>query len=231
MRLMVENYWKQYWNKTEMIEEAHSHRQVGRTKFGKEIEEKVWEETVQFLIEKMELEPSHKLLDLCAGNGVLTAEFVGRVKSIVAVDISERLLDTFVVKHPSIKKVNADILQYNYPKHYFDRIIFYFSAQHFSESEITKILSHGWSSLKKGGVLYIGDVPNVNQKWDFYHKDKYRAFLFDTWLNGDHHIGEWFDPDLFKYLAEYLNFREYEIITQPKFMINSSHRFDVLLKK
>jgi len=227
----MEDYWKNFWNQDKILKLDNPQSQVGRTRFGETIEEEAWDETVKFLLEKLKLEPNHKVLDLCAGNGLITKEIVPFVEEVVAVDVSKKLLDSFVIADDKIKKDHSDILSYPYPSNYFDRVLFYFSAQHFDETEITKIFTRVYRTLSDGGIFYAGDIPDINKRWDFYHKAEYRNFLFNTLHEGNHHIGKWFDRDFLIYLGEHCGFSECKTIDQPSFMINSSHRFDLIFTK
>ena len=228
---MTEDYWRTFWKEGEITENEDPQNQVGRTKFGKTIEKEVWVDTLQFIKEKLQLNPDHRVLELCAGNGLVTAEIAKHVDSVVAVDYSKKLLDSFVVHDGNVEKIHSDVLSFSIQKESYDRILLYFSAQHFSELEMTKIVSNSWAGLRQDGMLYIGDIPDIEKRWDFYNKKTYRQFLFDKFLKNEHHIGTWFDAKFFLYLGEYTGFRESERIEQPSFMINASHRFDIMYKK
>jgi cyclopropane fatty-acyl-phospholipid synthase-like methyltransferase len=121
----------------------------------------------------MKLKSNHNVLDLCTGNGLIAKEIIGFVNSVVAVDVSKKLLDSFVVERRDIKKVQSDILEYQYPTNYFDRVILYFSAQHFNENEMAKIFDRVYNSLIEGGIFYVGDIPDISKRWDFYNKKEF----------------------------------------------------------
>lgn len=60
------------------------------------------------LSSKLSLDQSTKLIDLCCGNGELSAGIVNYVKGVYAVDGSEEML-RYAIKHPSIRYFQADI--------------------------------------------------------------------------------------------------------------------------
>ena len=55
--------------------------------------------------------------------------------------------------------------------------------------------------------------------------------LFRSISEGEPMIGKWYSKDWFLSLKYYLRNVDVEVIEQPKFMINSDWRFDVIIKK
>jgi SAM-dependent methyltransferase len=225
------NYWQRHWQSHDKLDEKNSQKQVARTKFGLPISENDWIKTCEYVVAQLQPQPTDSLLDLCCGNGLLTAYLINYVDHIVAVDYSRKLLDAFVIENDRVAKVLSDALTFDYESYRFNRAVMYFSAQHFSERSLISVVRKIHRSLEDGGTLLLGDIPDIHRKWDYFHKIEYRNFYFSNLESGRPAVGTWYDRIYFEYLAEYLGFRHVEIQDQPNFMINSNHRFDVLLVK
>jgi ubiquinone/menaquinone biosynthesis C-methylase UbiE len=210
--------------------------QVGRTYKKQSITNNVWMKTLDFVYQKMGLSDDSVLLDLCCGNGMLSVPFARKVKSIVAVDFSEPLLqilksktnndiNNITILHKDINKISvSDLCVWG-----FSHAIIYFSIQHFTEREAILLFEKMFKCLKPNGIFYIGDVPDRVKLWQFANTDEYAKMYFESVKNEAPVIGTWFlQEDLLK-MAHYAGFSHGEIIEQPVYQINSRYRFDLKL--
>lgn len=225
------DYWKEHWLSHSKLDSSDPQKQVARTKFGIPISENDWNRTCDYIVDQMQLQSTDTALDLCCGNGLLSAHLIDYVNKIYAVDYSKKLLDSFVVESDKITKVLSDVLSFDYYAFRFNRVVMYFAAQHFSESTLLSIVRKVHKNLEEGGVFLIGDIPNMYRKWSYFYKPEFRHFYFSNLERGEPSVGTWYDKKFFEYLAEYIGFGNVEILDQPEFMTNSNHRFDVLFKK
>ncbi len=229
---MKDSYWKKYWKDNPSFKSNNPHVKVARTRFGVPVPENEWKKTLNFLKQKIQLSKNKTVLDLCCGNGLLSIEFAKTAKDVFAIDYSATLiyeLKSYEIKNIHTKVADAHTLEL--PENSYDIIIIYFAIQHFSKSETVKLIAKAKKWLKKGGLIYIGDIPDEERLWDFFYNKEFRSKYYDALVHAKPIIGTWFTKLFFKYLGEYLNFKETEIIKQKKYMINNHSRFDAVLKK
>jgi len=230
----MSDHWKQYWNSVSQNIDEQS--QVGRTVRRKPISNEIFEKTVNWVAQKMQINKESTILELCCGNGVWTIPFAKQVKHITAIDFSVPLLDVLRRKCISKNIKNVDIkLQdvSNIESQNFlscSHVFLYFALQHFSERETIILFETVHNILKYGGVFYIGDIPDKEKLWNFANTTEYEKVYFDSIKNGTPVIGTWFVKDDLKKLSKYAGFSKCEIIEQPDWQINSTHRFDMKLE-
>ncbi|MEX0597315.1 MAG: class I SAM-dependent methyltransferase [Candidatus Paceibacterota bacterium] len=226
-----DNYWTQFW-----IEHGKENRnsdeqtQVLRTYQKKPIDNDLWEFTLNKIDEHFLVEKGDKVLDLCSGNGLFSKHFVSKGCKSTAVDISEDLLLN-VKDDSSITPIVSDIRELNFNNNYFDKVFFYAGIQYLTHKETIKVLANIFKWLKKGGVLYIGDIPDSRKIWTFYNTKERQKVYFKNLESGKAIVGTWFDPDFLKNLIKYIGFQHEEMIEQDPKMIYSKFRFDFKCKK
>ncbi|MCI5055372.1 methyltransferase domain-containing protein [Phaeodactylibacter sp.] len=225
----MSEYWKSYWKNVHITDPQIT---VGRTKFGDPVSAKAFSKEITFINKKLKVSDKENLLDLCAGNGLISDFFAPLVNQVTAVDISEVLLENFISRMPNIEKICQDLNEFDFRKYHYHKVIWHFSIQHFSLSNSVQIIKKCLDNIQEGGVFYIGDVPDLDKKWQFYSLPEYRSFYFDKLINGQDHIGTWFQKSFFIHLLDYLGYKDrYEIISKPEFHFNSGYRFDLLIWK
>lgn len=233
MTLKIDNdYWIKYWNKSDLIKHDNVQAQVGRTKKGVPISKDLWERTLLHLRNYMQIQENDQILDICAGNGLISSNFSNYAEKITALDVSDFLLECIrKLNIPNIEIVLGDLRKVEFPENSFSKIIFYFALQHFTENELVNIFSKIYHWLKPKGICYIGDIPDIDRKWNFYNTTEREEMYFSMINDDDLHIGSWFKKDFLKKLANYSGFLSTDVFDQEKWMINSKYRFDMVLKK
>jgi ubiquinone/menaquinone biosynthesis C-methylase UbiE len=229
---MDNNYWVKIWNENNIIQQTNLQSQVGRTYKGVPVSLEIWERTLNHLRTSLSLTTDDHLLDICAGNGLISSDFSQHVEKITSLDVSERLLmEIKKLNIPNIKIVLGDLRDIEFPENSFSKIVFYFALQHFTENETVRIFLKIFRWLKKDGICYIGDIPDIDRKWNFYNTTEREEMYFSMINDDDLHIGSWFKKDFLKKLANYSGFLSTDVFDQEKWMINSKYRFDMVLKK
>lgn len=226
-----ETYWQEHWRSHSKLDDNDPQKQVARTKYGVAISNGAWLKTCDYIIDQIMPVKTDVFLDICCGNGLLEECLVSKVDKIIGVDFSEKLLNEFVVESSKIIKVCSDVNKFDYSSCKYDHAIMYFAAQHFSEEELCIIIDKISKNIQKGGKIYIGDVPDITRKWEFYSTSENRNYYYSCLKDGVPNIGTWFEKEYFLYMAECLGFDEVIVKDQPEFMNNSSHRYDVLFVK
>jgi len=224
--------WRKYWQSADVLRESHPQKQVGRTINKQPIAQGQWEETLDFISSYLAPTSKEVLLDLCAGNGLLSVFFAKRMQQVVAVDISADLLSKIDTEaYKNIKTVHSDVLDLEYPSASFDKALMYFSLQHFSLREAILVIKKVYDMLKPGGVFYIGDIPDAARMWHFFNNQERENAYFASLLEEQPIIGQWFEKAFVEKAASFAGFSDVQIIGQPDYQVNSHYRFDVLLKK
>jgi len=229
---MERDYWVDFWNTNDILENSDLQLQVGRAINKVPITQEKWNLTLQNIREKLKLNADDTLMDICSGNGLITFAFSKYVKEIVAVDISEKLISQINKANISnVTTIIADIRELAFEENKFSKIIFYFALQHFTEQETLFIFKKINKWLKKGGKCYIGDIPDRDKIWKFFNTEERENAYFNSLENDTPIIGNWFNKSVLGKLASYCGFSKSEIINQNEDMINAHYRFDILLIK
>jgi ubiquinone/menaquinone biosynthesis C-methylase UbiE len=227
---MRDNYWIDYWLSGKLNKNENLHAKVGRTIAGIPVEEEAWMNTLNFILSNVGDLKEMEIADICAGSGAITLPLSNICKSVTAIDISEDLLLSFPEKK-NIFKITADARDFIFKPESIDVAICHFSLQHFSEGEALELMQRVFNGLRPGGKFYIGDIPEVSKRFNFFNNDQRRKAFFDSIHNNRPTMGTWFDPNTLKYMGDYVGYSNSEIIRQPSNLIFSHYRFDILLEK
>jgi ubiquinone/menaquinone biosynthesis C-methylase UbiE len=231
----MSDYWEKHWN--EISQNIDEQSQVERTAKKEPVSKELFEKTVDWIVQRMQIGEESNILELCCGNGVWTIPLAKLVKHIIAVDFSKPLLEVLKKKCAlgNIRNVDIKLQDVSEIKvqdyKFISHIFLYFAIQYLSEKETIFLFETAHNILKnKGGVFYIGDIPDREKLWDFANTKEYAKMYFDSVKIGTPAIGAWFlKNDLMK-LAEYAGFSKCKIIEQPDWQINSKYRFDVKME-
>lgn len=225
-----DNYWIKFWQTDKIVHKATPHEKVGRTIQGVPISDEQWQQVLDDLEVHLQLTPQDRLLDIGAGSGVISIPFSKKTAHVTALDISANLLEE-MKGYEAIKTVMANALEADFEEECFDKVIIYFAIQHFTEQETLLLLEKAWHWLKPGGILYIGDIPDVSRKFSFFNTPERQAAYFNSLKNHEPIIGTWFHKDFFSGLAAYLGFSSAGILEQPHTFMNAHYRFDARFVK
>jgi ubiquinone/menaquinone biosynthesis C-methylase UbiE len=224
------DYWLKYWNDNHILKKDDSHERVGRTINGVPITGEKWSKTLDFISQQMQLNHNDELMDIAAGNGSISIPFSKKVKKVLAIDISKKLLSE-IPAESNIQTNLGDIRNTEFPDNSFTKIVFYFAIQHFSEKEVVQLVTKSYNWLAPGGILYIGDIPDAGKLFDFFNTEERRAAYFSSILTETPILGTWFERSFLAELGKFVGFDEQIIIAQPNYQINSHYRFDIKLIK
>lgn len=229
---MKSDYWNKYWNEAEIIKEVDPQKQIGRTVNKIPITSDRWQETLNYIAKTVELDAKDRLVDLCAGNGLIAIPFAKKCRHVLAIDVSKELLSKInTSKNPNIETQIHDIRTLEFSENLFSKIILYASIQYLTEKETILLFEKAHKWLTNNGLFFIGDIPDVDKLWNFSDTNKRRKAYFESLKYEKPIIGNWFKKEFLIHAAEYAGFSKSCILNQPKNQINSSYRFDILLKK
>jgi len=230
---MTKNYWQQFWDEHAVKYcESDPQVQVLRTLNKAPIDTRLWNATLKFIMEQLNLQADYNVLDLCCGNGLISKELALHARSVTAVDISEKLLEQFdTSSFPNIKKVQKNALTLKIEEESFDVILMYAGIQYFSPSEAVKLMEKVGRWLVPGGLLYVGDIPDRERLWTFFNNREREAAYFRGLQQKEPIVGEWYDFKFLEKLGSYSGFSKVEKVEQIPEMIYSFFRYDMRLIK
>jgi len=229
---MQNDYWVKYWNDAEILNSKNPQNQIGRTINKVPIDSQKWEETLLFIKTNIQLDKNDEVLDLCAGNGLISIPFAQQCKTVVAADISKELINKIdIAKNNNLTTIVADARTIEFDENVFSKVILYFAIQHFTEYEILFLFEKFFKWLKPNGLLYIGDIPDIDKIWQFFNTLNREKVYFNSIKNNEPIIGTWFSKKYLMKLSNYTGFKTYKEINQPDNFINAHYRFDMLFQK
>jgi ubiquinone/menaquinone biosynthesis C-methylase UbiE len=226
------DYWATFWSRDERLHNDNLHVQVGHTVNGTPIDQEGWQFTLDQIEKKIKLNGNDILLDLCAGNGLIAIPFSSKCRSVTAVDFARTLLNRIDTKlHPTITVHHADVRDVDLPENRFSKGVMYAALQHFSEREAIGVFSTIYRTLLPGGLFLIGDIPDVERLFAFYHKPEWERAYFESIKNNTPAVGTWYKKEMLEKMAGYTGFSKAETFDQSPRLLNSHYRFDLLLTK
>ena len=224
-----ESFWVDYGNKS-ITEDAQT--QVLRTLNKKPIESGLWQRTLDFILEKLDVQPSDNIVDLCCGNGLISKTISSMCESVTSVDVSSHLLDQMdIAKNKNIIKINKNIKELDLPAQKYEKVIMYAGIQYFNAQESIEIFQKIYEWLKPGGIFLVGDIPDHKKLWSFFDSEEREGAYFDSLRKGEPIVGSWFHEEFLEKLGRYIGFSQSEFIEQPTEMIYSFFRFDMRFKR
>lgn len=191
--------WREYWNELARSE-SDPQRQVARVRNSRELGEADTDQLIHHLVTLLDLQPAHRLLDLCCGNGLLTKRLAAHCQEVTGVDLSDMMIQQ-AKNHFSAPNIDyhqgnvADIGELGTGK--YDRILLQFSFQYLSKSEAEKALNGMASLLAPGGKIVLGDVPDRAKLHVFYPDFISRLrYRLARWRGTDRMGAFWSEADI-----------------------------------
>lgn len=230
--MTINNYWSNYWKEKKIESSENLQSQVSRIRQGEPITDRNWIATLNYIIKKMELDRGNPqfILDACGGNGLFATEFAKLGHKVTIVDINLDLVSNCNL-YKNIFIVNEDLIKYlqNCDETY-DLIFLYAGIQYFTNEQTTKLFSLMSNLLNPNGIVFIGDIPDLQKRDRFLKNNNMFQKHFDLLADNVPHLGNWFTKEWLNELATYSGFQTFKVMKQPKYQIYSDFRFDVLLK-
>jgi ubiquinone/menaquinone biosynthesis C-methylase UbiE len=209
-------------------------RQVERTIGGIPIPESQLDLLVAAITRRLSLGPEDVLLDLCCGNGLITARLAPLCRLVVGVDFSAELISIARERHPLPNTVyicrSADDLQpADFPAAPPNKACMNFSLQHFTVAMAGRLLGSLRALAPRGLTFYVNDVPDADRIFAFYNTPERRAEFERRRAAGTEAIGTWWNRAQLRSLFEAAGFAVE--ITDPEPERSTAHyRFDVLAR-
>lgn len=229
---MKNDYWVKFWNDERILQRGNMQQQVGRTINKVPIDDARWDYTLAQIDNILKVGPDDHLLDLGAGNGLISKPFSKKCRSVTAVDISSGLLNQIDRKEfPNIDVVIGDARTVQFAERSFSKGAMYTVLQHFTEKETIHIFESVHTWLVPGGTFLIGDIPDVDRLWTFFNTPERVNAYFNSIRHETPILGTCFKRDFLEKLAMYTGFSAYATLDQDPELINAHYRFDLKLVK
>ena len=225
--------WKGYWDRhAAMAGSEDPFRQVQRVANRRPISREAFEQVARYVVGGLELEPGHAVLDLCCGNGLLSAAMEPHCASIVAVDFCERLLEE-VGGRTTGKTLTmaADARTIEFPPGSFDRVLVAAAIQHFERSEVIRLFRKAAGFLRRGGILLVTDIPDNARMWRFHDSTEREDSCFENEERGTPILGTWFERAWMEKLGRHAGFGQSSALDQPPEFLYSHYRFDLRCRR
>lgn len=145
------DWWARWFNTT--YSEVYSHR-----------DERSAQAEVRFAIERLCLEPSHRILDLCCGNGRHSRAFwMSGFKQTVGVDYSWALLGQAKNRFQCSALIRGDMRELPIPDHSLDAVVMFFTSFGYFATEVEdrRVIEELARVLKPQGA-YLIDYLNAS---------------------------------------------------------------------
>lgn len=222
--------WKEFWNQKSL--EGNAQKQVGRVKNGVVMPLQTLNLIADDIKQKIELQTNDALLDVCCGNGLLSAELARYCKQVTAVDFSEMLINEAKINHTdsNILFKQADALNLQLDQQ-FDKIVLYFSFQYFDTYQKGfEVINNLNKHMKPGAVLLIGDVPDLAKRDVYYDSFSKKLRLLKQNMFGQNDMGKFWSETEMNRICQSLGLKG-EFVQQKTELPFSNYRFDYLIKK
>ncbi|MCF8222798.1 MAG: class I SAM-dependent methyltransferase [Bacteroidales bacterium] len=230
---MQKNYWINFWKEHAKKSKGKNNQvQVLRTIHRNPIDTTTWETILKFVLFNLDIKHEDIVLDLFGGNGLFAVEIAKYCRRVDIVDVSEELLNTIDrEKYNNIITKASDIRKIALSKNEYNKILIYAGIQYLTRKETIELFLKVFEALQKGGICYIGDIPDEKRIWNFYNNTEREASYFQSLLDNSPQIGTWFDDFWLEKLTNFVGFSSFRKIDQKKEMIYSHFRFDAIIKK
>ena len=185
------------------------------------------------LIKKnLDLKQDYQLLDLCCGNGVITEKIGKFVKKVIAIDISEDLINIAKKynRNNNIRYIRKNILKINNFFLYKFRYMYMHEALQLFEYNDFKLFLKKFSSVNLPIKILLMSIPDKSKIFLYYNTEEKKNFFQNTIFEDKPHMGKWWEKKELKNLANSCGFA-CEFLKKNSNIFNSYYRFDAMLKK
>jgi SAM-dependent methyltransferase len=225
--------WEKFWNDyPTSLDEREFLRQVGHTVGGKPYSRPQFDAMIAGISRALQLSSNDTLLDVCCGNGIITAELAKHCERVVGVDFSAPLIDIarkFNSRNNlSYEKMNAlDLRELLHPEgRAFSKFLMYAALQHFRPADFRDLLMGLLRHASKDRIILFGGVLDKARQHHFYNTRKKQLMKYYYRLRGTDRLGTWWDRAFISNVCRDAGLR-FEIDDDSDWRPGGNYRFDV----
>jgi SAM-dependent methyltransferase len=235
MRMTIETNrdWHAHWTSVgQRTGKDELFRQVERTVGGMPVLPEQIELVVGAIKRRLNLSGDDVLLDLCCGNGLITARLSPQCQSIVGTDYSCELIQVARERSalPNIVYLHRaadDLRPTDFPMGAPTKVCMNAGLQYFTERMVGRLLHSLQGLVQQGLALYITDVPDAGKIEAFYNTPERWVEFERRRAVGTEAIGTWWDRDHLRSIIEKEGC-SVSIIDPESDRFTAHYRFDVL---
>jgi SAM-dependent methyltransferase len=228
--------WKKHYSQNAVLfKETEFLKQVQKTVSGQPITPAQLEAQILDIRKALDIRNDDFIMDMCCGNGIITAEISKFCSAVIGIDFSEPLIK-IAGKYNNPENVTyfcMSVLDQNIKRLVnkpFTKIYMYDALQHFKEDDLQKILELVLEISGSKPVILIGGIPDVDKLWDFYDTDERREEYRRRKSQNQEAIGTWWNRNYIKEVCLQNGF-ECEFLSQNPILHSAHYRFDIRLTK
>ena len=234
--------WKRFFESYRLVPietDADLLYQVGASVAGKPISTEQFEALLQDCQRALELRESDTLLDLCAGNGVITYELARHVASAVGIDFSTPYIEN-ARKHKGRANLryfvydvadleNCDALKTHSP---ISRVLCYSSLAYLKPAQVERMIEYIAARGTWDVRLLLGSVLDKARIWSFFNTwpRKLNYVVRVQIVRREFGLGRWWTRSELVAMAGRHGF-DCEFREQSSILNTAHYRFDVLLRR
>lgn len=226
--------WKAHWDSFPRSADATDYlRQVGKTVGGEAISREQLAAMLEDIVARLQLGGQDHVLDLCCGNGLLTAGMARVGGSVVGVDWSAPLIDVAVRAHSAaniryVRKSILDLTPEDVGGVELSKVVMYEALQHFTRRQLVALLGV-LKAVAPGARVLLGSVPDRGRKWRFYDTVGRRLDYVRRKLLGQDAIGTWWSRRQLSSIADDAGYGT-SFHEQHPSLHTAHYRMDVVLR-
>jgi SAM-dependent methyltransferase len=225
--------WRVHWASVgERAGRDELFRQVERTIGGKPEPPDQVGLLVEAIMQRLDLCNDDTLLDLCCGNGLITARLAPLCRAALGIDYSLELIEVALERHAMpntvyLHRAAAEIHSADFLKGPPNKACMNAGLQYFTEAMVERLLATLRALAKCKLSLYFTDVPDAAKLNAFYNTPGRQVEFERRRAAGTEAIGTWWDRD---HLRSLFAAAGYAVsIVEPESRRRTAHyRFDVL---
>jgi len=222
--------WERYWSEYPKTHgETEFLKHVGTTVNGKPYSEEEFNRMVLGIAEQLELRPGDDVLDVCCGNGVVTAQLAKKCRHIAGVDFSDTLLDIASRYHRPANvayyKLNAlrlDALA-GMANRRFNKVLMYGALQCIQYQDLEPMLRNIVRLTSQDRIVLLGSIPDKRRKRFFFNTIKRKVMSLVYTLRGRDAMGTWWDEDFIRQTCNALGLESRVCVFEDSTDLPSSH--------
>jgi cyclopropane fatty-acyl-phospholipid synthase-like methyltransferase len=221
--------WQAFWQRQSL--DPDPLRQVARLRAGQPLAPDQPRREAQRVADLLSLQPTHSLLDMCCGNGLITSHLAEMCATGTGIDLSEGLLAAARDRCPAHWRFFAADAAAPLPvADTFDRITLLFSFQYFeSHSQARGVFFNLKKHLHPRGTALLTDIPDKSRFAVFYPRWQDRLRYVLQKITRQETMGRFWHARELEALARAQGL-EAVILPQSPDLPYAHYRFDCLLR-